>query len=94
MIILGIETSCDETAAALVKFDRGRFDIVSNIISSQVKIHSKYGGIVPEVAARNHVKNIIPVIDEALTSCRAVSPKAISYRAISCKKTKKQKNKE
>ncbi|MBU4332172.1 tRNA (adenosine(37)-N6)-threonylcarbamoyltransferase complex transferase subunit TsaD [Patescibacteria group bacterium] len=66
MLILGIETSCDETAAALVRFDRGRFDIISNIVSSQVKIHSKYGGIVPEVAARNHVVNIIPVVEQAL----------------------------
>ena len=66
MIILAIETSCDETAAAVVKYDRGCFDIKSNIIASQVEIHSKYGGIVPEVAARKHVENIIPVVDEAL----------------------------
>lgn len=66
MLILAIETSCDETAAALVEYKRRSFFIHSNIISSQVKIHSKYGGIVPEVAARNHVKNIIPVIDKAM----------------------------
>ncbi|NQU77475.1 tRNA (adenosine(37)-N6)-threonylcarbamoyltransferase complex transferase subunit TsaD [Candidatus Falkowbacteria bacterium] len=67
MLILAIETSCDETAAAVVKYDRGCFDIKSNIIASQVEIHSKYGGIVPEVAARQHVKNIIPVVDEAMS---------------------------
>ena len=68
MLILGIETSCDETAAAVVEHNpkKGDFFIHSNIISSQVKIHSKYGGIVPEVAARNHVKNIIPVVDKAM----------------------------
>ena len=88
MIILGIETSCDETAAALVKFDRGRFDIISNIVSSQVKIHSKYGGIVPEVAARNHVKNIIPVVNEAL-SCRAVSYKQLATGDAKSKKNLK-----
>jgi len=86
MNILAIETSCDETAAAVVKYDRGCFDIsstkrhklhnqtqkncsfkiISNIIASQVEIHSKYGGIVPEVAARQHVENIIPVVDEAM----------------------------
>jgi len=81
MIILGIETSCDETAVAVVEHNpkKGDFFIHSNIISSQVKIHSKYGGIVPEIAARNHVVNIIPVVDEAL-SHRAISCKAINHK--------------
>lgn len=63
MIILGIETSCDETAAAIVKDGR---TIISNVISSQVKLHSKYGGVVPELASRQHLINIIPVLREAL----------------------------
>lgn len=63
MLILGIESSCDETAAAVVKDGR---ELLSNIISSQVKIHKKYGGVVPELASRKHVESIIPVVKEAL----------------------------
>jgi len=63
MIILGIETSCDETAAAVVKDGK---EIISNIISSQVDFHKKYGGVVPEIAARKHQEAIIPVIKESL----------------------------
>ncbi len=64
MIILGIETSCDDTAAAVVRDGR---DILSNVVSSQVDYHAKYGGIVPEIASRKHQENIIPVIGEALS---------------------------
>lgn len=63
-LILGIETSCDETAAAVVA--GGRI-IRSNVIASQVDIHRPYGGVFPEVASREHVKAILPVIEEALT---------------------------
>jgi N6-L-threonylcarbamoyladenine synthase len=65
-LILAIESSCDETSVSIVKASRGSFDILSNVISSQVKTHAKTGGIVPEVAARLHVKNILPVLDNAL----------------------------
>ena len=51
-LIMGIETSCDETAAAIV--EKGR-KIISNIVSSQIKIHNKYGGVVPEIASRKHI---------------------------------------
>ncbi|NCD09953.1 MAG: tRNA (adenosine(37)-N6)-threonylcarbamoyltransferase complex transferase subunit TsaD [Negativicutes bacterium] len=61
--ILGIESSCDETAAAVVKNGR---EILSNIISSQVPIHRKFGGVVPEIASRKHIEKVLPVIDEAL----------------------------
>ncbi len=61
--ILGIETSCDETSASIVK--NGKV-VISNIISSQIEIHKKFGGVVPEVASRNHVLDIAPVVDEAL----------------------------
>ncbi|MBT5016974.1 tRNA (adenosine(37)-N6)-threonylcarbamoyltransferase complex transferase subunit TsaD [Candidatus Peregrinibacteria bacterium] len=64
MLILGIETSCDETAAAVV--ENGQI-VRSNIIASQIDLHRKTGGVVPEVAAREHVPQILPVIDEALT---------------------------
>jgi len=72
MYILGIETSCDETAAAIIKADTktGRFRVLANVISSQIEIHKKYGGVVPEVAAREHVLNILPVINEALLKAK------------------------
>ena len=63
MIVLGIESSCDETAAAVVADGRS---ILSSVVSSQVVIHRPYGGVVPELASRQHVKMIIPVISEAL----------------------------
>ncbi len=62
-IILGIETSCDETAASVVVDGK---EVLSNIISSQVDIHRKFGGVVPEVASRKHMENINMIIDEAL----------------------------
>ena len=61
--ILGVETSCDETAAAVVEDGRR---VLSNIIASQVDIHSRYGGVVPEVASRQHVIQIVPTIDQAI----------------------------
>src|SRR3989344_235845 len=66
MIILGIETSCDETAAAVVEVKDNRFSVLSNVVASQIKIHAKTGGVVPEVAARAHVEKIIPVIEKAI----------------------------
>ncbi|MFC1873238.1 tRNA (adenosine(37)-N6)-threonylcarbamoyltransferase complex transferase subunit TsaD [Chloroflexota bacterium] len=67
MNILGIETSCDETAAAVVE-DGTR--ILSNQIASQLEIHARYGGIVPEVASRQHILAIIPVIEQAMTDAK------------------------
>jgi N6-L-threonylcarbamoyladenine synthase len=61
--ILGIESSCDETAAAVVADGR---EILSNVVASQVEIHSKYGGVVPELASREHLRAIVPVVREAL----------------------------
>lgn len=63
IIVLGIESSCDETSAAVVKNGR---EILSNVISSQVDLHQKYGGVVPEIASRKHVELIMPVINQAL----------------------------
>jgi len=63
MIVLGIETSCDETAAALVKDGR---QVLSNIIASQTAIHAPYGGVVPEIAARHHIEVIGYIVDRAL----------------------------
>lgn len=70
MKVLGIETSCDETAASVIEGQGEKIRVLSNIISSQVEIHKKYNGIVPEVAAREHVLNILPVINEALEKAR------------------------
>ena len=63
VLILAIESSCDETAAAVVKNGR---TVLSNIINSQIDIHTLYGGVVPEIASRKHIENINPVIRKAL----------------------------
>ncbi|MCX7708252.1 MAG: tRNA (adenosine(37)-N6)-threonylcarbamoyltransferase complex transferase subunit TsaD [Clostridia bacterium] len=63
LIVLGIESSCDETSAAVVK--NGRV-VMSNVISSQVDLHQKFGGVVPEIASRKHVELIMPVINQSL----------------------------
>ncbi|HEY5232806.1 MAG TPA: tRNA (adenosine(37)-N6)-threonylcarbamoyltransferase complex transferase subunit TsaD [Verrucomicrobiae bacterium] len=62
MTILAIETSCDETSAAAVRDGK----ILSNVVSSQTKLHAEYGGVVPELAAREHLRNLIPVVKSAL----------------------------
>ena len=64
-LILGIETSCDETAAAVVAGGR---QILSNVISSQIELHRPFGGVVPELASRNHLENISLIIEEALAA--------------------------
>jgi N6-L-threonylcarbamoyladenine synthase len=64
VLCLGIETSCDETAAAVVRDARVA---LSDVVSTQIDIHRRWGGVVPELASRNHVVQVMPVIDEALT---------------------------
>lgn len=64
--VLGIETSCDETAVALLEGRGERLRIRRNFVASQVAIHAKYGGVVPEVAARNHVEMILPLLQKAI----------------------------
>ena len=82
MIILGIETSCDETAASLLEIkkqkDQLSFKVLSKIVASQIPIHSQYGGIIPELAAREHIKKIIPVIKKSLT----LNPSTIDLIAV------------
>jgi N6-L-threonylcarbamoyladenine synthase len=70
MYILGIESSCDESAAAVLQASGQKAKILSNIISSQIDIHVRYGGVVPEIAAREHVLRILPVIEEALKKAK------------------------
>ncbi|MGI5826857.1 MAG: tRNA (adenosine(37)-N6)-threonylcarbamoyltransferase complex transferase subunit TsaD [Patescibacteria group bacterium] len=83
MKILGIESSCDETAASVVEVDEisGGNKTLSNVISSQIAIHQKYGGVIPEVAAREHVLNILPVITEALETAK-VSPEELDLLGV------------
>ncbi len=63
MLVLGIESSCDETAAAVVRNGR---EILSSVISSQIDLHAPFGGVVPELASREHLSKIEPVVKEAL----------------------------
>jgi N6-L-threonylcarbamoyladenine synthase len=67
-LVLGIETSCDETSAALV---RGGRRVLANVVSSQIDLHQQYGGVVPEIAARQHMAMILPVLDEAIAAAGA-----------------------
>ena len=85
MIILGIETSCDDTCAAIVKASGSlrapKFKILSNVVSSQIKIHKKYGGVMPAMAARAHAKNIVPVYKKAFKKAN-IKPKKIDLIAV------------
>jgi N6-L-threonylcarbamoyladenine synthase len=78
MIILGIETSCDETAAAVIQNGQ---KILSNVVASSVELHQKTGGIIPEIAAREQSRCLIPVIKESLTRAK-ITPPQISALAI------------
>lgn len=77
-IVLGIETSCDETSAAVVS---GGTTLLSNVVSSQAKLHQRFGGVVPEVASRKHVERITLIIQEALDQAK-VSPKELDAIAV------------
>ncbi|HWR73570.1 MAG TPA: tRNA (adenosine(37)-N6)-threonylcarbamoyltransferase complex transferase subunit TsaD [Nitrospirota bacterium] len=79
MYTLGVETSCDETAAAVLRDTA----VLSNIVSSQVKVHERYGGVVPELASREHLKSILPVLREALNQAK-VSLDDIGLVAATC----------
>ena len=70
MKILGIETSCDETCAAVVQDGRR---VLSNVVASQVEIHRKYGGVVPEIASRAHLEALVPVVSEAMEQARVAA---------------------
>src|SRR6202142_3612670 len=65
MLVLGLESSCDETGAAVVD-DEGR--VLADIVESQVRLHAPYGGVVPELASRDHLRNVAPVVRAALES--------------------------
>src|SRR3954452_2015694 len=83
MKILGIETSCDETAAAVVEGNEDILTLQSNVVASSLALHAKTGGIIPEHAAREQLKYILPVIKEATekanTSLDAIDAFAVTY---------------
>jgi len=66
MILLGLDTSCDDTSAAVVEDGRR---VLANVVHSQVKVHHPYGGVVPELASREHMRNIVPVVEACLSEC-------------------------
>jgi len=70
MLVLGIETSCDETAAAIVRDGR---EIVSSVIASQIATHERFGGVVPELASREHLDKIVPIVEEAFVRAKIES---------------------
>jgi N6-L-threonylcarbamoyladenine synthase len=74
MLILGLETSCDETAAAVIEANQ-KIIVLSSVVSSQIALHSKWGGVVPNLAAREHLKNILPVIETSLQEARITAKK-------------------
>jgi N6-L-threonylcarbamoyladenine synthase len=83
MKILGIETSCDETAVAIIEIDeKDNISVLSNVVSSQVKLHAKFGGVVPNLAAREHAKNIGKVFKLALKQARIKSINEIDLVAV------------
>ncbi|MDD5567371.1 MAG: tRNA (adenosine(37)-N6)-threonylcarbamoyltransferase complex transferase subunit TsaD [Patescibacteria group bacterium] len=81
MKILAIETSCDDTSVSLVNIAKGRVTVLSEVVSSQVNIHAKYGGVVPEVAARKHIENIGPILKAVLAKHPAQSIDRVAVTA-------------
>jgi N6-L-threonylcarbamoyladenine synthase len=78
-VILGVETSCDETSAAVVVDGR---DVRASLVSSQVKLHEKYGGIVPEIASRAHIERIGPIVEETLTAAGGITYRDLDAIAV------------
>ena len=66
MLTLGIETSCDDTGVSVL---RGEREVLCELLSSQIKDHSRFGGVIPEFAARKHLENLLPLVDAALNEC-------------------------
>jgi len=82
MILFALETSCDETATAILEFDKnGHFKILNSQVSSQVELHSSWGGVVPNLAAREHSKNLVPLIEKTLEEAK-IKPKEIDLFCV------------
>src|SRR5664279_4637314 len=82
MLILGIETSCDETASAIIQANESTIVLKSNIIASSLPLHAQTGGIIPEIAARQQLKVMIPVIKEALKNSDISDMQKIDFIAV------------
>src|SRR5215510_14263396 len=80
MLVLGIETSCDETAAAVVEDGRR---VRSDVVASQALVHAAYGGVVPEVASRQHLATVVPVLERAVADA-GVTLAALDGLAVTC----------
>lgn len=78
MLVLGLETSCDETGVALFDTERG---LIGQALHSQVDLHAVYGGVVPEIASRDHIRRLLPLIQEVLDGASAERPDAVAYTA-------------
>ena len=78
MLVLGIETSCDETGVALYDTERG---LIADALHSQVDLHAVYGGVVPEIASRDHVRMLLPLIQRVMSDAGVERPDAIAYTA-------------
>jgi N6-L-threonylcarbamoyladenine synthase len=81
MIILSLETSCDETAVSILGIKGQNFKVLANLVLSQINIHKKFGGVVPEVAARKHLENILPLLAKAMVQAK-VTQKDIEALAV------------
>lgn len=81
MIILSIESSCDETAAAILKLRGKKVEVLADVVSSQIKMHAQYGGVVPQLAARAHLHNMVPVLEKALREA-GIPKRKIDYVAV------------
>jgi N6-L-threonylcarbamoyladenine synthase len=78
MLVLGLETSCDETGVALYDTERG---LIADALHSQVDLHAEYGGVVPEIASRDHLRRLLPLIRQVLNEAEIDRPDAIAYTA-------------
>ena len=88
--ILAVDTSCDDTGIAIIKASKnGSFKVLSNIISSQVKIHEKYGGVYPMLAKREHQRNLVPVLKRAMGEAKILEAKSLPCRQAGVKRKAK-----
>ncbi len=78
MMVLGLETSCDETGVALYDTDRG---LVADALHSQIDLHAVYGGVVPEIASRDHIRRLLPLVSQVLAKAGVSRPDAVAYTA-------------
>ena len=82
MLILAFESSCDETAAAVVRAEGERLTVLSNIVATQIETHRLYGGVVPEIASRAHIEQISPITYEALAVAGVTLAEMMSVKYI------------